>query len=116
MSQVVEDPQPLELSQSLAVATSESARQKRKIAALEEKLQVLESGHAVKLRQVQLVYMSIPGFSLSHVMIDRETNYYMSKGRAIRRIVTLFDTIEDLISENDRRCDLDNEDNDVTLE
>ncbi|KAG2046630.1 hypothetical protein BDR06DRAFT_845756, partial [Suillus hirtellus] len=75
--------------------TSESARQKRKIAALEEKLQVLELGHAVKLRQ---------------------TNYYMSKGRAIRRIVTLFDTIEDLISENDRRCDLDDKDSDVTLD
>jgi hypothetical protein len=39
-------------SQSLAVATSESARQRRKIAALEEKLQVLESGHAVKVRHV----------------------------------------------------------------
>lgn len=37
-------------SQSLAVATSESAIQRRKIAALEEKLQVLESGHAVKQR------------------------------------------------------------------
>lgn len=51
MSQAVEDVlQPLELSQSLAVTTSESARQKQKIAALEEKLQVLELGHAVKLR------------------------------------------------------------------
>ncbi|KAG1876134.1 hypothetical protein C8R48DRAFT_591681 [Suillus tomentosus] len=96
MSQAVEDvPQPRESSQSLAVATSESARQKRRIAALEEKLQVLESGHAVKVR---------------------ETNHYMSKGRAIRRIVTLFDTIEDMISENDRRCDLGDEDNDVTLD
>ncbi|KAG1848591.1 hypothetical protein C8R48DRAFT_614812 [Suillus tomentosus] len=80
---------------SLAVATSETARQRRKIAALEEKLQVLESGHAVK---------------------QREINYYMSKGRAIRRIVTLFDNIEDLIGENDRRCDLDGEDENVTLD
>ncbi|KAG1767495.1 hypothetical protein EV702DRAFT_1254506 [Suillus placidus] len=96
MSQSVEDvSQPAESSQSLAVATSESARQRRKIAALEEKLQVLESGHAVKVR---------------------ETNYYMSKGRAIRRIVTLFDTIEDLIFKNDRRCDLGDEDDNVTLE
>jgi hypothetical protein len=39
-----------ESSQSLTVATSESARQRRKIAALEEKLQLLESGHAVKQR------------------------------------------------------------------
>ncbi|KAG1838751.1 hypothetical protein C8R48DRAFT_751521 [Suillus tomentosus] len=80
---------------SLAVATSETARQRRKIAALEEKLQVLEPGHAVK---------------------QRETNYYMSKGRAIRRIVTLFDNIEDLICENDRRCELDGEDEDDRLQ
>lgn len=50
------------------------------------------------------------------MIIVRETNYYMSKGRAIRRMVTLFDTIEDMISENDRRCDLDNDDDNVTLE
>jgi hypothetical protein len=49
-------------------------------------------------------------------MIVRETDYYMSKGRAIRRIVTLFDAIEDLICENDRRCELDDEDEDVTPE
>ncbi|KIK37002.1 hypothetical protein CY34DRAFT_93495 [Suillus luteus UH-Slu-Lm8-n1] len=35
----------------------------------------------------------------------------MSKGRAIRRIVVLYDNIEDLISENDRRCDGDGDDN-----
>lgn len=40
----------------------------------------------------------------------------MSKGRAIRRIVSLFDSIEDLISENDRRCELDGDDEDVTFE
>jgi len=39
----------------------------------------------------------------------------MSKGRAIRRIVTLYDTIEDLINENNRRCD-DDRDNEVTPE
>lgn len=43
-------PRPPEGLQSLAVATSESAHQKRKIAALEEKLQILESKHAVKQR------------------------------------------------------------------
>ncbi|KAG1843870.1 hypothetical protein C8R48DRAFT_618427 [Suillus tomentosus] len=88
-------PRPPEGSQSLAVATSESARQKRKIAALEEKLQILESGHAVK---------------------QREINYYMSKGRAIRHIVTLFENIEDLICENDRRCDLDGENESTTVD
>ncbi|KAG2132819.1 hypothetical protein DEU56DRAFT_739394 [Suillus clintonianus] len=96
MSQAVADvPQPPESSQSLAVPTSESARQKRKIAALEEKLQVLEQGHAVKIREI---------------------NYYMSTGRAIRRIVSLFDTIEDMICENDRRCGLNDEDDNVTLD
>lgn len=40
----------------------------------------------------------------------------MSQGRAIRRIVTLFDSIEDLISENDRRCDNEDDDHNVTVE
>ncbi|KAG1726995.1 hypothetical protein EDD22DRAFT_961325 [Suillus occidentalis] len=80
--------------QSLTLATSESARHRRKIAALEEKIQVLESGHALK---------------------QRETNYYMSQGRAIRRLVTLYDNIEDLVAENDRRCDLEDDEN-MTLE
>jgi hypothetical protein len=52
MSQaIVEDAsEPVEPSQSLTVPTSESARQRRKIAALEEKLQLLEAGHDVKQR------------------------------------------------------------------
>ncbi|KAG1894311.1 uncharacterized protein F5891DRAFT_961789 [Suillus fuscotomentosus] len=86
MSQPVVDdvPQPQGSSPSIALATSEDARQRRKIAELEEKLQVLESGQAIK---------------------RRETNYYISKGRAIQCIVTLYDALEDLIAENDRRCD-----------
>ncbi|KAG1789970.1 uncharacterized protein HD556DRAFT_1242993 [Suillus plorans] len=100
MSQVDDIPQPEASSQtsvasSMAVPTSDSARQRRKIAELEEKLQVLESGHAVK---------------------QRETNYFMSQGRAIRRIVALFDSIEDMIAENDRRCDLESDDDNLTLE
>jgi hypothetical protein len=42
--------EPPASSQSLTVATSESARQRQKIAALEEKLQSLEAGHEVKQR------------------------------------------------------------------
>lgn len=38
----------------------------------------------------------------------------MTQGRAIRRMVSLYDSIEDLIRENDRRCDTDNDD--VTIE
>lgn len=41
----------------------------------------------------------------------------MSQGRAIRRLVTLFDNIEDLINENDRRYDIaDDEDPEETIE
>lgn len=40
----------------------------------------------------------------------------MSQGRAIRRIVALFDSIEDMIAENDRRCDLESDDDNLTLE
>lgn len=35
----------------------------------------------------------------------RKTTYYVSQGRAIRRMVVLYDPIEDLIAENDRRCE-----------
>jgi hypothetical protein len=40
----------------------------------------------------------------------------MSQGRAIRRIVALFDSIEDMIVENDRRCDHEDDDHDMTIE
>jgi hypothetical protein len=105
MSEEEDDARPP--ASSIAVATSESARQKRKIAQLEEKLQVLESGQAAKQR-----YGCRRRFcSACALIIFREINYYMSKGRAIRRIVVLYDNIEDLISENDRRCDGDGDDN-----
>ncbi|KAG2089118.1 hypothetical protein BD769DRAFT_1396130 [Suillus cothurnatus] len=64
------------------------ARQRRKIAELEGKLETLESGCAAK---------------------ERQTNYYLAQGRGIRRVVALFDSIEDLVTENDRRYD-NNED------
>jgi hypothetical protein len=37
----------------------------------------------------------------------RQTNYYLAQGRAFRRVGALFDGIEDLVSENDRRYDID---------
>lgn len=49
------------------------------------------------------------------IITGRETNYFISQGRAIRRIVTLFDSIEDLITENDRRYDVADDD-EVTIE
>ncbi|KAG2753926.1 hypothetical protein P692DRAFT_201704850 [Suillus brevipes Sb2] len=48
--------------------------------------------------------------------ISREIDYIMSQGRAIRRIVALFDSIEDMIVENDRRCDHEDDDHDMTIE
>ncbi|KAG1719233.1 hypothetical protein EDB19DRAFT_1919191 [Suillus lakei] len=82
-------------SQSISVPTSEGARQRQKITELEGKLQVLESGQAVK---------------------QRETNYYVSKGRAIRRTVTLYDSLEDLIAKNDKRCNDQESDKNVTID
>ncbi|KAG2740161.1 hypothetical protein P692DRAFT_201684495, partial [Suillus brevipes Sb2] len=92
-SRAPSDGQPDESSQeSAAAAASLQARQRRKIAQLEEKLETLEAGRATKQRQ---------------------SNYYMAQGRAIRRVVSLFDNVEDLVTENDRRCDL-NDDGETT--
>ncbi|KAG0701539.1 hypothetical protein DFH29DRAFT_1000182 [Suillus ampliporus] len=46
---------------------------------------------------------------------QRKTIYYVSQGRAIRRMVALYTPIEDLIAENDRRCE-DNKYSDFTPE
>ncbi|KAG2054894.1 hypothetical protein BDR06DRAFT_1047266 [Suillus hirtellus] len=70
------------------------ARQRRKIAELESKLVVLESGRVVK---------------------ERQSNYYLAQGRGLRRIVALFDSIEDLVNENDKRYD-DDSDEDATID
>ncbi|KAG2739791.1 hypothetical protein P692DRAFT_20754895 [Suillus brevipes Sb2] len=76
--------QPSELSQAQLLHLQ--ARQRRKIAQLEEQLETLESGRAAK---------------------ERQTNYYVAQGRGIRRVVALFDSIEDLVTENDRRYEDD---------
>lgn len=39
----------------------------------------------------------------------------MAQGRAIRRVVTLFDSLEDLVAENDRRYEFE-EDAETTAE
>ncbi|KAG1777612.1 hypothetical protein EV702DRAFT_1197231 [Suillus placidus] len=79
--------------QSQAVAAHMQALQRRKIAQLEEKLEALQSGRAVK---------------------ERQTIWYVAKGRAIRRVVALFDSIDDLVAENDRRFEAN--DPDTTIE
>lgn len=40
----------------------------------------------------------------------------MAQGRALRRVVTLFDNVEDLVTENDRRYDIEQQDEDATPE
>ncbi|KAG0691998.1 hypothetical protein DFH29DRAFT_818435 [Suillus ampliporus] len=67
---------------SQPIPTSTKARAKRHIAALEEELETLRQDRGTKLRK---------------------TTYYVAQGRAIRRMVVLYTSLEDLISENDRR-------------
>ncbi|KAG1893174.1 uncharacterized protein F5891DRAFT_1207971 [Suillus fuscotomentosus] len=67
------------------------ARQRRKIAELEGKIEVVESGRAVK---------------------ERHAHHFVRRG--LKRVVVLFDTVEDLVAENDRRYE-DN-DEDATLD
>ncbi|KIK31905.1 hypothetical protein CY34DRAFT_102531, partial [Suillus luteus UH-Slu-Lm8-n1] len=69
---------------SLSVQTSPHSRAKRKIAALMDEIEILKQDKVIK---------------------QRKTTYYVSQGRAIRRIVALYTPIEDLIVENDRRCE-----------
>ncbi|KAG2117549.1 hypothetical protein BD769DRAFT_1672589 [Suillus cothurnatus] len=76
------NPQPPDVSSCLQ--TSPHARAKRKIATLMEDIEILKQDKAIK---------------------NRKTIYYVSQGRAIRRMVILYTPIEDLIAENDRRCE-----------
>jgi hypothetical protein len=41
-------------------------------------------------------------------------NYYLAQGRAFRRLVALFNSIEDLVAENNKQYD--DQDEDATLE
>ncbi|KAG0698358.1 hypothetical protein DFH29DRAFT_1002870 [Suillus ampliporus] len=79
---------------SLCVQTSPHARAKRKIATLMDEVEILKQDKATK---------------------QRKTIYYVSQRRAICRMVALYTPIEDLIAENDRRCE-DNEYSDFTPE
>ncbi|KAG1798969.1 uncharacterized protein HD556DRAFT_1440035 [Suillus plorans] len=75
-------PQPPDVS--LSIQMSPHARAKRKIATLMEDIEILKQDKATK---------------------NRKTTYYVSQGRAIRRMIVLYAPIEDLIAENDRRCE-----------
>ncbi|KAG2125233.1 hypothetical protein BD769DRAFT_1358463 [Suillus cothurnatus] len=58
---------------------------------------------------------TVAGVEFGFSLYSRQTNYYVAQGRAIRRVVTLFDSLEDLVTENDRRYD-DEEDAETTLD
>ncbi|KAG2739649.1 hypothetical protein P692DRAFT_20757148 [Suillus brevipes Sb2] len=77
---------------SLSLQTSPDARAKRKIATLLEDIEILKQDKANK---------------------NRKTTYYVSQGRAIRRMVILYNPIEDLVKENDRRCEETDDDSTV---
>jgi hypothetical protein len=84
-----------------AVPVSAEARAKRRIAALEEELQTMQRERGTKQRFVTHVMLLAPCLLL--IDSHRKTTYYVSQGRAIRRMVVLFTSLEDLIAENDRR-------------
>ncbi|KAG1745579.1 hypothetical protein EDD22DRAFT_958493 [Suillus occidentalis] len=67
---------------SQAIPTSSKARAKWHIAALEDELEVMRQERGGK---------------------QRKTTFYVSQGRAIRRLVVLYHSLEDLVAENDRR-------------
>ncbi|KAG2089832.1 hypothetical protein BD769DRAFT_1679833 [Suillus cothurnatus] len=71
------------------------ARAKRRIATLMEEVENLKQDRAIK---------------------QRKTTYYVSQGRAIRRLVALYTPTEDLIAENDRRCETHDRDFNTTQE
>ncbi|KAG0696984.1 hypothetical protein DFH29DRAFT_1004123 [Suillus ampliporus] len=69
---------------SSCLPTSPHARAKRKIAALMDEVEILKQDKVTK---------------------QRKTTYYVSQGRAIHRMAVLYTPIEDLIAENNRRCE-----------
>ncbi|KAG2744719.1 hypothetical protein P692DRAFT_20743198 [Suillus brevipes Sb2] len=67
-----------------AMPTTADARAKRRIAALEDELERMRHERGTK---------------------QRLTTYFVAQGRAIRRLVVLYTSLEELIAENDRRYD-----------
>jgi hypothetical protein len=84
-----------------AVPTSAEARAKRRIAALEEELEIAKQERGTKQRFVSLLLT----ICLLLIDLQRKTTYFVSQGRVIRRMVALYISLEDLIAENDRRCE-----------
>ncbi|KAG2743856.1 hypothetical protein P692DRAFT_20744999 [Suillus brevipes Sb2] len=80
---------------SQAIPTSSKARSKRRIAALEEELDMMRQERGSK---------------------QRKTTYYVAQGRAIRRMIVLYANLEDMIAENNRRYEYRLEDTESTIE
>jgi hypothetical protein len=82
------------------IPTSAEARSKRRIAALEEELEMAKFERGTKQR-----FVSLLAICLLLIDLQRKTTYFVSQGRVIRRMVALYISLEDLIAENDRRCE-----------
>lgn len=96
-----QNPPALQIAdQSGAIPTSTAARAKRRIVALEEELENMKQDKGTKQR-----FVKSPLLHLCFLLIEfrRKTTYYVAQGRAIRRMVVLYTSLEDLIAENDRR-------------
>ncbi|KIK35027.1 hypothetical protein CY34DRAFT_17305 [Suillus luteus UH-Slu-Lm8-n1] len=80
------------------------AWQRQKITKLEKKLDILESERAVKERYVYIPY-DVTGLLLLTDLISAKQTTISHKEEPSGMWFVLFDSIEDLISENDRRYD-----------
>lgn len=47
--------------------------------------------------------LPFPSLSANFETLDRDKNSYITQGRAICRLVSLYDTIDEMVDENDRR-------------
>jgi hypothetical protein len=103
MSESVHAPgSPQSRHASMRVPTSPSGRAKRQIASLMEQVEILKQDKAMKKRCARFQSLLIKA---DLTPLCRKTTFYVSQGRAIRRMVDLYTPIEDLIAENDRRCE-----------
>ncbi|KAG2127603.1 uncharacterized protein EDB93DRAFT_1256962 [Suillus bovinus] len=68
----------------------------------------LEGSGSVEERQAEASHnQALLALESWHTAKERQTNYYVAQGRAIRHVVTLFDSLEDLVAENDQRYDVE---------
>lgn len=77
-------------------------RAKRRIAALEQEVEILRASN--KRAKPYVFSLLLTWYFMLNV--HRQTDSNVHKGRVIHRLVSLFDGLEDLIAENDRHEEL----------